>query len=65
MTSSSTSPAPKVRCSPQQDLKLVIHRRDGRTEEVPVLCRIDTPIEVEYYRHGGILPYVPRALLDE
>ncbi|MCB1912995.1 MAG: aconitate hydratase AcnA [Rhodocyclaceae bacterium] len=50
---------------PQQDLKLVIHRRDGRTEEVPVLCRIDTPIEVEYYRHGGILPYVLRALLDE
>jgi aconitate hydratase len=31
---------------------------------VPVRCRIDTPIEVEYYRHGGILPYVLRQLLS-
>jgi aconitate hydratase len=32
-------------------------------ENVPVRCRIDTPIELEYYRHGGILPYVLRQLL--
>jgi len=48
---------------PQQDLTLVIHGADGGTREVPVLCRIDTPIEVDYYRHGGILPYVLREIL--
>jgi len=48
---------------PQQQLKLVIHYADGRTREVPVLLRIDTPIEVDYYKHGGILPYVLRELL--
>jgi aconitate hydratase len=49
---------------PQQDLTLVIRRKDGSTKEVPVLCRIDTPIEVDYYHHGGILPYVMRELLQ-
>jgi aconitate hydratase len=48
---------------PQQDLTLVIHRKDGSVKEVPVLCRIDTPIEVDYFRHGGILPYVLRDLM--
>jgi aconitate hydratase len=48
---------------PQQDLTLVIHRADGATEEVPVTLRIDTPIEIEYYRHGGILPFVLRQLM--
>ena len=48
---------------PQQDLTLVIHRPDGKRSEVSVLCRIDTPIEVDYYRHGGILPYVLREIL--
>jgi aconitate hydratase len=48
---------------PQQELKLVIRRKDGSVKEVPVLCRIDTPIEVDYYRHGGILPYVLRDLM--
>ena len=37
---------------------MVIHRSDGATENVPLRLRIDTPIEVDYYRHGGILPYV-------
>jgi len=41
----------------------VIRRKDGTTREVPVLCRIDTPIEVDYYQHGGILPYVLRDLM--
>ncbi len=49
---------------PQQELTLVIHRADGRKDDVTVLCRIDTPIEVEYYRHGGILPYVLKELLE-
>lgn len=48
---------------PQQDLTLVIHRDDGSEARVGVLCRIDTPIEVDYYRHGGILPYVLREIL--
>ena len=48
---------------PQRNATLVIHRADGSTQEVTLTLRIDTPIEVEYYRHGGILPYVLRQLL--
>ena len=48
---------------PQMDVTLVIHRKDGSVVEVPVLLRIDTPIEVDYYLHGGILPYVLRDLV--
>ncbi|MDR3099798.1 MAG: aconitate hydratase AcnA [Paraburkholderia sp.] len=48
---------------PQQDLTLVIHRKDGKDERIQVLLRIDTPIEVDYYKHGGILPFVLRSLL--
>jgi aconitate hydratase len=48
---------------PQQDATLVIHRADGSTARAPLKLRIDTPIEVDYYRHGGILPYVLRQLL--
>ena len=50
---------------PQQDATLVIHRKDGSTREVKVLLRIDTPIEVDYYHHGGILPFVLRDLLGK
>jgi len=48
---------------PQQDLTLVIHRKDGTRQDVTVLCRIDTPIEVDYYKGGGILPFVLRELV--
>jgi aconitate hydratase len=48
---------------PQQDLTLVITRADGSRKEVSVLSRIDTAIEVDYYRHGGILPFVLRQIL--
>lgn len=48
---------------PQQALTLTIRDTDGGTRELALRCRIDTPIEVEYYRHGGILPYVLRAIL--
>ena len=48
---------------PQQDLTLRITRANGKTESVPVTCRIDTPIEIDYYQHGGIMPYVLRQLL--
>ncbi|HEY7183930.1 MAG TPA: aconitate hydratase [Blastocatellia bacterium] len=50
---------------PQQDVTLVIHRANGATEKVPVKLRIDTPIEIDYYRHGGILPYVLRQLIAQ
>jgi aconitate hydratase len=49
---------------PRQDVTLIIHRADGTSEEIPITLRIDTPIEVDYYRHGGILPYVLRQLLS-
>jgi len=48
---------------PQQQATLVIHRENGESQEVQVLLRIDTPIEVDYYKHGGILPFVLRQLL--
>ncbi len=49
---------------PRQDLTLVIHRAGGTKTEVPVTLRIDTPIEIDYYQHGGILPYVLRQLIN-
>jgi len=49
--------------TPMQDLTMTIHRKDGTSEQVPLKLRIDTPIEVDYYAHGGILPYVLRELL--
>jgi aconitate hydratase len=49
---------------PLQNTRLKIRRASGSTEEVELTLRIDTPIEVEYYRHGGILPYVLRQLLS-
>ena len=48
---------------PQQDLTLRITRSGGLIEMVPVRCRIDTPIEIDYYQHGGILPYVLRQII--
>ncbi len=49
---------------PRQDLTLVIHRANGSSEKLPVTLRIDTPVEIEYYRHGGILPYVLGQLIS-
>jgi aconitate hydratase len=48
---------------PQQDVTLVIRRANGQSQQVKLLLRIDTPIEVDYYHHGGILPFVLRQLL--
>jgi hypothetical protein len=53
----------EVAPTPRQRVTLVVHRRDGREDEVPLTLRIDTPIEVDYYKHGGILPFVLRQLL--
>jgi len=48
---------------PRMDVTLTIHRANGKTDTVPLTCRIDTLDEVEYFRHGGILQYVLRGLL--
>jgi aconitate hydratase len=49
--------------APRQEIVLSIRRADGSVTRQPLVVRIDTPIEVDYYRHGGILPYVLRQLL--
>jgi aconitate hydratase len=51
--------------TPGMDIACKITRADGSTEEIALTCRIDTLDEVEYYRHGGILQYVLRNILDE
>lgn len=48
---------------PQQDVTLIIRRKDGNSQSVQLLCRIDTAIEIDYFKHGGILPYVLRELM--
>jgi aconitate hydratase A / 2-methylisocitrate dehydratase len=50
---------------PMQDVTLVITRKDGATQRVPLTLRVDTVIEVDYLKHGGILPYVLRQILAE
>ena len=50
--------------TPRQEITLVVHRSGGQSERMQVIVRIDTKIEVDYYRHGGILPYVLRQLVD-
>jgi len=48
---------------PRKELTVRARKADGSTVEFKVIARLDTPIEVEYYRHGGILQYVLRKLL--
>ena len=50
---------------PRQTVNLEIKRADGKVESVPLVLRIDTPIEVDYYQHGGILPYVLRQIVKK
>ena len=54
---------PDAALTPQSEATLVIRRADGSEQQVVTTLRIDTPIEVDYYRAGGILPYVLRQLL--
>jgi aconitate hydratase len=49
--------------TPRQHVIMTIRRKNGSSENVPLTLRIDTPIEVDYYLHGGILPYVLRELI--
>jgi aconitate hydratase len=55
---------PQADLAPRSDARLKITRPDGSTHQTDLTLRIDTPIEVDYYRHGGILPYVLRQLLE-
>jgi len=48
---------------PKMDVSCKITRKDGKSETIALVCRIDTLDEVEYYRHGGILQYVLRSLM--
>ena len=48
---------------PGQTATLQIEGKDRQKRSVPVKLRIDTPVEIDYYRHGGILPFVLRQLL--
>ena len=50
---------------PQGEATLTVHRADGSSESVPVLVRLDTPVEIDYYRAGGILPYVLAQIIRE
>jgi aconitate hydratase len=54
-------PDPELR--PQSEAKVIVRRKDGTRQEITTTLRIDTAIEVQYYRHGGILPFVLRQLL--
>ena len=56
---------PHPELKPQSEAQLVITRADGSRQQVTVILRVDTPIEVDYYRNGGILPFVLRQLLAE
>jgi len=47
---------------PRMDVNVTIHRADGTTEDITVLCRIDTLDELAYFRNGGILSYVLRSI---
>ena len=51
--------------TPRMDVACKVHRPDGSSEDIALLCRIDTADEVEYYRHGGILHYVLRNLRSQ
>ena len=53
-----------VNAKPGQEVPMTIRREGGKTDTVLLKLRIDTPIEVDYYRHGGILPFVLRQLLS-
>ena len=49
--------------TPRSKVTLTAISADGATVEVPVVVRLDTPVEIDYYRAGGILPYVLAQIL--
>ena len=50
---------------PMGEAKMIVHRADGSTDEATVVVRLDTPVEIDYYRSGGILPYVLAQIIRE
>ncbi|MCL4104565.1 UNVERIFIED_CONTAM: hypothetical protein GTU68_004519 [Idotea baltica] len=50
---------------PMGEAKMIVHRADGSTDEAVVVVRLDTPVEIDYYRSGGILPYVLAQIIRE
>ncbi|MES2121339.1 MAG: aconitate hydratase [Chlamydiota bacterium] len=50
---------------PHQEVLLEIDRGGGKVDKVPLILRLDTPIDIDYYKHGGILPYVLRQILSQ
>ncbi|MFC6590924.1 aconitate hydratase AcnA [Deinococcus lacus] len=49
---------------PRQDVTLKVTDKDGNTRDITVMCRIDTPVEIDYYKNGGILQTVLRSILE-
>jgi aconitate hydratase len=50
---------------PRGELMLKVQSPDGSSREIPLLVRIDTPTELEYFKHRGILPYVLRQIAKQ
>ncbi|MDF1813269.1 MAG: aconitate hydratase AcnA [Verrucomicrobiales bacterium] len=50
---------------PREEATMIVHRADGTTDEAKVIVRLDTPVEIDYYRAGGILPYVLAQIIEE
>jgi len=50
---------------PRDEVTLTVHKSDSTEETFPLIVRLDTPVEIDYYRAGGILPYVLTQILDE
>ena len=48
---------------PRDEATLTVHKAEGNDEDYPLIVRLDTPIEIDYYRAGGILPYVLAQIL--
>jgi aconitate hydratase len=44
--------------------RCIVTRRDGTRTEIPLTCRLDTPEDIAYWRHGGILPFVWREYMN-
>ena len=50
---------------PRDEVSLIVHKADGTEDSFPLIVRLDTPVEIDYYRAGGILPYVLRSILKD
>ena len=47
---------------PRSEIQVIARKLDGRVVRITVLARLDTEVDVTYFRHGGILPYVLRQM---